>query len=500
MSVADASSLSRPVADEPSAVTRLAAWFTVADHARLGRLYLGFTGVWLLLAAVLGALLGAERMDAGAALVDTGAHVQLFGLYHYALVLGVLAPLFLGVALLVVPSLLKAATVSFVRLASFGFWMWAAGGALVVASIIANGGPGGGTADAVELYLLGLGIAIVGILCTAVSLAATVMTRRNGATLESVSVFVFAVLVSTVGLVLTMPVALGTVIYLWVDFANARVAFGGTGLMASWLAWLFDQPQSLLFAAPALGVLGHLGAVAARTRQPLRGGVLVGIGLCAVAVVASVTQRSHPFAVGDTPGETLGSFVPFALFHLLPLLAPLIVIALALLALKAGSPRLVAPFVPAFLGVGMILTGLVGTAVQMIDATDLQGTVFTEAALVYVVYGSVLGAFGAVAYWSTAIWRRVLPTGGVLGVSLLGFVAVVLAALPHYVAGFLDQPAATATGYDDAGLRGILNGVSALGHLAMVLAVLGAVAVIVGARSRGTETTTNPYDTAEVAQ
>ena len=108
MSVADASSLSRPVADEPSAVTRLAAWFTVADHARLGRLYLGLTGVWLLLAAVLGALLGAERMDAGAALVDTGAHVQLFGLYHYALVLGVLAPLFLGVALLVVPSLLKA--------------------------------------------------------------------------------------------------------------------------------------------------------------------------------------------------------------------------------------------------------------------------------------------------------------------------------------------------------------------------------------------------------
>jgi hypothetical protein len=42
--------------------------------------------------------------------------------------------------------------------------------------------------------------------------------------------------------------------------------------------------------------------------------------------------------------------------------------------------------------------------------------------------------------------------------------------------------------------------VSALGHLAMVLAVLGAVAVIVGARSRGTETTTNPYDTVEVAQ
>ena len=53
-----------------------------------------------------------------------------------------------------------------------------------------------------------------------------------------------ALLSACAGTMLTMPVALGTVIYLWVDFANARVAFGGTGLMASWLAWLFDQPQS----------------------------------------------------------------------------------------------------------------------------------------------------------------------------------------------------------------------------------------------------------------
>ncbi|MGA0064811.1 MAG: cbb3-type cytochrome c oxidase subunit I [Ilumatobacteraceae bacterium] len=500
MSVVDASSVPRSVADESSAVARVAAWFTVADHARLGRLYLSLTGLWLLVAAVLGALLGLERMDSGSALVDAGAHVQLFALHQYAVVIGVAAPLFLGVALLVVPSLLGASTVSFVRLAAFGFWLWTAGSALVVAAMLMNGGPGGGDADGVELYLLGLGTAIVGVLCTAVSLAATVIARRNGASLDSVSVFVFSVLVGATGLVLTMPVALGTIIYLWVDFANARVAFGGTGLMASWLAWLFDQPQSLLFVAPALGVLGHLGAVAGRVRQPLRGGVLVGIGLAAVAVVSSVTQRSHVFAVGDTPVDTLGSLVPYALFHLLPLLAPLIVVALALLALKAGSPRLVAPFVPAFLGVGMILTGLVGTAVQMLGATDLAGTVFGEAALMYVVYGGALGAFAALSYWSTAIWRRVLPTGAVIAVSLLGFLATVLSALPHYVAGFLGQPAARAGGFDDAGVRGVLNTIAALGHLAMAAAVLGAVAVVARACARGAETTANPYDAPEVTQ
>jgi hypothetical protein len=56
--------------------------------------------------------------------------------------------------------------------------------------------------------------------------------------------------------------------------------------------------------------------------------------------------------------------------------------------------------------------------------------------------------------------------------SLLGVLATVLASLPHYVAGFLDQPAASATGFDDSGVVGVANIATAAGHVLMLLVLV----------------------------
>lgn len=143
----------------------------------------------------------------------------------------------------------------------------------------------------------------------------------------------------------------------------------------------------------------------------------------ATVVFSSVTQQAHVFALGDTPFDTLASFVPYALFNLLPLLAPLIVILLSLLALRAGKPALSGAFVASFLGVGMVFTGLVGSAAMHLDALGLVGTVFAEAATVYVVYGIVLGTLGAVALHAGQATGRALPDTPVILLSLGGFFA-----------------------------------------------------------------------------
>ncbi|NBT21702.1 MAG: hypothetical protein EBT17_06295, partial [Actinobacteria bacterium] len=213
--------------------------------------------------------------------------------------------------------------------------------------------------------------------------------------LGEVPVGAFAALVTALGLVLTLPVALGTIIYVWLDYVNARVAFGGADLIDAWLGWVVREPHTLLVVVPALGVLADAVVRTAKGRQPLRGVVLVGVGISLSVVASSVTQQAHVFALGDTPTGTLQSFVPYALFNLVPLLAPLIVVLLSLLALRAGTPGISGAFVAAFLGVGMIFTGLVGSAAMHLDALGLVGTVFGEATLVYVVYGAVLTAIVA---------------------------------------------------------------------------------------------------------
>ena len=456
----------------PAPLSAIGRWLTAADHVRVGASLVVSAFVWALVAGGLGAVLGAERLDAGSALVDADALTQLFSLHRFALVFGVLAPLMLGVSVLTVPVQLHAANLSLPRFAAFGWWAWLAGSIIALVSYIGNGGPGGGDGRYVETYLLGLAIVILGLVAVAVSLATTVLTRRNGNRLADVPVGAFAALVSAVGVTLTFPVALGTVVYLWVDFVNARVAFGGGDLFDSWLGWLMREPQTLILAAPALGILADAAARTAKSRQPLRGVVLVGVGISAVVVFSSVTQQAHVFATGKTSFETLQSFVPFALFNLLPLLAPLIVVLLSLLALKSGTSALSGAFVASFLGVGMVFTGLVGSAAMHTDALGLVGTVFGEATLVYVVYGAVLAAVGAIALHAGSVTGRALPDTPVLLLALVGFAATVLASLPHFVAGFLDQPAAVAVGYDDSGFVGIANVLVGVGHALMAVVVL----------------------------
>ena len=466
----------------PAPIATVARFLTAADHLRIGASLVVGALLWVVVAAVVGVVLGVERLDSGAALVSADALPQLFSLHRFALVFGVVAPLMLGLGILTVPASLHASNVSLPRLAAFGWWAWLTGSITVFVSYLGNGGPGGGSEQYVETYLLGLAITVVGLLAAAISLATTVLTRRNGQRLSDAPVGVFAALVAATGIVLTLPVALGTIAYLWVDFVNARVAFGGADLLESWLGWSSREPQTLIYAAPVLGFLADAAVRTAKGRQPLRGVMLVGVGLTASVVFSSVTQQAHVFALGETPFETVSSFVPYALFNLLPLLAPLIVILLSLLSLKAGAPRLSAAFVASFLGVGMVFTGLVGSAAMHLDALGLVGTVFGEAALVYVVYGSVLAAIGAVTLHIGSLTGRALPDTPVLLLSLLGLAATVLSSLPHYVSGFLDQPAAAAVGYDDSGFVGLANIAVALGHLLMLLVVVAFAGLVLKSR------------------
>ena len=77
---------------------------------------------WLVIAGIIGAVLGVERADVSGALVDTGALTQLFSLHRFALVFGVAAPLMLGLSVWMLPAQLHASNISLPRLASLGWW------------------------------------------------------------------------------------------------------------------------------------------------------------------------------------------------------------------------------------------------------------------------------------------------------------------------------------------------------------------------------------------
>ena len=473
------------------------AWATTTDHKRIGRLFIGCALLIAIAAAALGAVIGVERISAtGYSLLDQDSVTQIFSLYRVGLSFGVMLPLLLGVAIAVVPLQVGAKTIAFARLAMFGFWMWLAGVGLALGSTIANGGPGGGSEKMVDLFLLGMGIAVIGALAAAVSVVTTVLTNRApGMTLLRVPMSSWSALTGGIALILTLPVLLGTLVYLYVDHRYARVAFGGNKGISDWMGWSLTQPQTYVYVAMGAGVLAEIAAVVSGKRQVLRPVLLTGIAIVSLAALGGATQVQHGVTWTNTSGsDKVKELIPFLIFNALPLLGVLVVLGVSLLGIAKSKPRLVPAMAPALLGLGMVLTGMVGHLVGLFGPAQLAGTVFEEGEFIYVGYGALLIGLAAVSYWGPKLWGRVLPSSAVLGISGLAFLGTVLAALPMYIAGFANQPANVANNFSYSGPQELWNTASAAGHALVAVSVLLFVLTALRAFTAGEVAGDDPWD------
>lgn len=468
-------------------VVSVGQWITSSDHKKIGRLFIGTSLLSALLAAVLGLLFGLERVSPARMQIFHGdATLQLFSLYQFALVFGVLAPLFVGIAIAVVPTQLGARAVAFPRVAQFGFWAWLFGALMVVISIIGNGGPGGGATDLVDLYLLGVALAAVGLLAGSLCVATSVLTARApGMTLDRIPAFSWSALVGSIATLLSLPVMIGTIIYVYVDHTHAQLIFGGNKGIETFLGWSLSQPMTFVFVIMALGVLAEVAPITARTEQPLRPIILGGIAIISTAVLGAVTQSAHILDWAGTNSDKVKSTLLHSLFNGLPLLGILIVVLVSLLCLKVGTLRVTASFALSLFGALMIIIGVLGNGLYRLKAASLDGSVFSEGIVLYLVYGGLLSALGALTHWAPLLWGRALDNTKLLGLALVGLLGTILASFPLYIAGFADQPANAVMGFDYGGPVALWNVLTGLGHALIVLTVVGFVGLLIDAVRNG---------------
>lgn len=486
-----------------------AGWVVTTDHKRIGRLYLGVGLVALLATAVVGLLLGLERVDDSSALLDSNALLQVFQAYRVGLVFGAVLPLALGLSIAIAPLQLGARSIAFPRVALTGFYSWLGGLGLTIGALAANGGIGGGDSDGVDLFLAGHGLMIIGLLASAGCVATSVLTTRApGMTMRRVPLFAWSALIGALGMLLVLPVAFGSVVYLFLDHRYAGLNFGGGEGIAAWLGWIFSVPTVIVFALPAIGVAAELMPVTFKTRSPMRGVLFAGIALIGVTAFAAVTRQFVQDVTFDSSPKTfVEDAIPFVLLAGLPLLGLLIVVGLGALTAKngvsAGRPLITAPFLFGFFGMGMIAVGLIGNALHGIIDLELIGTSFEEGATLYVVYGTALSAMGGAVFWAPKLWGRVIPDKQVAPLALLGVAATVLASLPLYLGAFFGQvggiPAndaqvAAILSLDDVDGGSIWVVLSLVGHALMALTVLAFVGLMLKAcTGRGEDADQNPY-------
>lgn len=469
---------------------------TANDCRTVGRSFMAVSLAFAVAAAVIGVLTRLERIDPAApdqVLGGLNSWFQMWTLYRAALVLLVVMPLFLGLAMAVVPSKLGAAGLAFPRAAQASFWSWLIGSLIVAVSVFAGGGWGaldgvtGAERDAMALTLLGTGLVIASLLAGAVNLAATVISLRPaGMSLLEVPLFAWSMLVSAAVWLFTLPVAVANIVVVYADLRGRDpIAFGAPESPDIWrqLDWLVEQPAVYALAVPVLGIAAEV--VADRLGVPLerRGAVVALVGLFGLLAVGGWSQ-DYFTAPADHRDELL--YVAAGLAVVVVVVAFCGGIAASA---RRGLDRLGGLPDSALAGAALALVLLAGAAasggLRVIEPFDLLERSTAAGVFNAVVAVALIGAAAGAWHWAPEILGRPLSESrGRVAVVLLAAGGALLAA-PDVLSGFLGAADMPFVGRYDSGAVGGLNAVAAAGAVLLALGLIAAVAAVVEAMRAG---------------
>lgn len=458
------------------------------DGGRVGRMFIGGSLIGLVAALVVGLLLDLERASVdGITLLDSDVLTQMVSAHRLGLVVLFALPALLGLAMVVVPLQVGASTLAFGRAANLAFWTWALGGALWIAGYLVGGGPGGSDLRGTDLWILATIIVVAALLLATVCVVSTVLgLRTKGMTLGRVPLFSFSMLIAGSVWLLTFPVAIGTLIIVYVDHRYGQALFGANEAILPQLSWLVSQPQIYVIAIPVLGIVADVIPVFAQARQRLYGVAQVAIGLFGALAIGSWAQlgalRDEPGAIADDP-----LFVGVGVLIVLPVL---MVLALSGETMRGGL-RTGPPVIGALTAGLLLLAATAAGAVHVIEPLDLAGTTWALGQFHLVVGAVAVAVFAGLWFWAPKVYGRLLVQGpGMLvpGVIALGSLVAGAAML---AAGALDQPDAPEVSSVRDGVEA-LNYVGAAGIALVLLGVLAGVAALFQGRG-ATDTPDDPW-------
>jgi heme/copper-type cytochrome/quinol oxidase subunit 1 len=247
---------------------------TSTDPTVLAKVW-GFGGMTsVLLGAVASLLVGFERLDLTSAdLLGSADEVfQFWSAHRVALVLLGVLPALMTLATTVVPRQCGANTLVFPRAAALACWTWLVGAVLTVVGFLADGGLGtpgaGGQRQATALTLMGLLLAIAGLLLATVCVVTTIISGRStGTGLRDLPFTSWTTLVSATIWGSMLPVLAANTVLAYVDLqGRPAVRFGAEDAIWEQLSWMFTHPAVYVLALPVLGIA--LDVLSAPTPSP----------------------------------------------------------------------------------------------------------------------------------------------------------------------------------------------------------------------------------------
>jgi len=421
------------------------------DHKVIGLQY-GFTSLFFLLVGfalvmlirwqqafpaqpipLVGGWLGQANAPGGVLLPEF--YNQLGAMHGTIMVfLGVVPLAFGAFGNYVVPLQIGAPDMAFPRLNMTSYWLYLAGGLVMLASFLVPGGaanngwtsyaplsdlaPGNGQ----TLWLIGMALLINSSLLGALNFIATIVQlRAPGMTWFRLPFFVWSQLVTAFLLLLAFPPLEGAAVLqlmdrlaktsfflpsgLVVGGQPLQVAGSGNALLWQHLFWFLGHPEVYVLILPAMGIVAEV--VTNNTRKPLWGYRLMVYSVFVLGFLSFIVWAHHMYLTGM--GTAIGAF--FQATTMIISIPSVIILSSLILSLYGGSIRFNTPmlfalgFMPMF-GLG----GLTGLPLGL-AATDipLHDTNYVVAHFHYLVApGTIFALFAGIYYWFPKITGRMM--------------------------------------------------------------------------------------------
>lgn len=431
----------------------LKSWLLTTDHKRIAILYLISITFFFGLGGIFAGLIRYELIAPAGNVLESETYNKVFsahGIIMVFLFLVAVIPATLGNFLL--PMMIGARDLAFPRLNLLSWYLFNAGGALVLAALV-NGGVDTGwtfytpysslySNTNVSLAITGIFLAGFASITTGMNFIVTVhKMRAPGMTWFRLPLFVWANYATAVVMILGTPVVAITLLCVVFERTFKLPIFspelGGDPVLFQHLFWFYSHPAVYIMILPAFGVISEL--ITNFSRKRVFGYHFIAFSSLAIAFLGFLVWGHHMFV----SSQSMYQSIVFSLITYLLAVPSAIKIFNWTATMYKGNIRLDAPMIYAIAFMGLFTVGgLTGLYLATVS-TDihLTATYFIVAHFHYVMVGGTITAFlGGLHFWWPKMTGRLYNESVAKWNAVLVFVGFNLTFFPQFVMGFMGMP------------------------------------------------------------